>query len=436
MVVGKSGNKRMWFASKIGSKEKVIYMVPDGKKLEDIDFTAKHLSKYCESLNQNYDASNRVLLVQIPQFISKSFNAEIAKRRGYYAFPPTGLQCLYESLKDRGLDIRILDLNYEVLKKVHEDDSFCPEQWLDILKDYLNEFKPFVVGVSCMYDSSINTFLNILEYLKNENKSVVISGGVIASYEWEKVLNRNLSHFVIRGEGENKINYLFDNLFCCEKKDPSLEGIFFQLDGNNVETKGEKDIVSVDTDMVDSFFLVDIGNYYKYGSLNPFSRMAGIDKVPFSAIQMNRGCRAQCSFCAVCDFMGKGVRKRPVDKVLDEMDFLINTQGVRHFEWLDDDLLFYKEDFKFLLKQIIGKNWGITWSANNGLIATSVDEELMKLMDDSGCIGFKIGIETGNSEMLKVIKKPATLDGFRKAAKIFNNHPNVFVGGNIMLGFP
>jgi len=98
--------------------------------------------------------------------------------------------------------------------------------------------------------------------------------------------------------------------------------------------------------------------------------------------------------------------------------------------------LFSKKDLHYLLEAIIERKWEITWSANNGLIAASVDEHTMQLIRDSGCIGFKIGIETGNAEMLRKVRKPGTLDRFRAFARIMQSYPEVFVGGNMILGFP
>lgn len=392
--------------------------------------------EYCKLLRNKYTPNNKILFIQVPQLILKSFNPEIAKKRGYYAFAPTGLQYLYGALKNRNLEIRILDLNFLILKRVNEDEAFDHLQWMEILENYLQDFQSFIIGVSCMFDLSIPILLQILEFLKKRDASVVITGGVIPAYEWKNLFLRDLCHFVVRGEGENKINYLFDNLTGEEQNTIPTPGICFKYNGEYLETEGKIDTVELISDLRDSYPLVNIGEYYKYGSLNPFSRIAGIYDTPFAPIQLSRGCRGICTFCSVGDFMGKGVRKRPIEKVLSEMEFLINKYGVRHFEWLDDDLLFFKSDFELLLQEIINRNWKITWSANNGLIAKSIDDKLMRLMRDSGCIGFKIGIETGNAEMLKKIKKPANLDTFRRVAQICSRYPEVFVGGNFMLGFP
>ena len=50
-------------------------------------------------------------------------------------------------------------------------------------------------------------------------------------------------------------------------------------------------------------------------------------------------------------------------------------------------------------------------------------------------MGFRIGIESGNKEILRKIKKPATKPKLRLASKRFQKHPDLFVAGLYMLGF-
>lgn len=395
----------------------------------------QQLAETCRSLASKYRLNDRIALIQLPQYMMGSFNVSTVRKKGYYVFPPAGLMYLAESLKHRKLDVRIIDANLLLLKKAHEQDV-AANFFLNILKDELDAFDPSIVGVSCMYDTGIESLMATFDFLKKEDKRIVVSGGMIPSFEYQRFLQKELCHFVIRGEGENKLNMLLDFLYSQETKNAPLKDIFFKHDGKVLESEGEHDHNSfVDTDLIDSYKLIDLKDYQGAGSLNPFSRMGSKDKL-FMTIQRNRGCRAHCSFCAVRDFMGPTVRTRPLHLVLKEMEYLITREGVGHFEWLDDDLLYNKDEFKALLREIIARGWKITWSANNGLIVAFIDEELLDLLERSGCIGFKLGIESGNPEMLRKIRKPGTVDIFRKVAKWYPKYPKIFVGGNFMIGFP
>jgi hypothetical protein len=138
--------------------------------------------------------------------------------------------------------------------------------------------------------------------------------------------------------------------------------------------------------------------------------------------------------------MGKGLRQYPVQDLLDEIWYLVEKRGIRHFEILDDDFLgtlSFKEGAVELLKEMcrIKKQYDITWSAGNGLIAASLDEELLTLMRDSGCVGFRIGIESGNEEMQKKMRKPASLPLLRRVGRMLQGFPEIFVAGNYIIGF-
>lgn len=398
------------------------------------------LSQYCASLRKRYVSNNKVLLIQAPQFLFESFSVEIAKNRGYYAYHPAGLQCIAKALSGRGLEIEIFDLNYSLLKHVIHEDSFDFRDWLTLLEKHLEKSQASIVGVS-----SINVYsdvfapdyplTSIMKLLRSKDRRIIIAGGPIATNEHENYLMKNLCHFVITGEGENKINFLFDYLFKNDSTHPQTEGIYFKYDDKVEQTAGQRDIVMLNGNLVNTYDLIPIEDYHNVGSLNPYSRMAGQDR-RFATFQLNRGCRANCKFCGVRDFMGKGVRHYPVKDLLDEIRYLVKERGIRHFDVLDDDFLANRTLVIELLKGLVAlrEAYGITWSSNNGLVASSITEELMALMRDSGCVGFRIGVETGNPEMLVKMRKPATVNSLKRVGAILNKFPEVFTGGNYIIG--
>jgi radical SAM superfamily enzyme YgiQ (UPF0313 family) len=394
------------------------------------------LIKMLNTLRGKAPHARRLLFIQIPQVILNSFDRNIALQKSYYAFPPTGLQYLSESIKHRNLEVQILDLNFELLRRVAQIPDFQPTDWPTILKESLDRFQPDIVGVSCLFDMGIRAMVETLEIVKQKTSAIVITGGVIASYEWRSILSRQLSDLVVKGEGENKLNFILDHITDHNDENAEVPGIYFAHEGVLRESVGLPDVVEVQGDLIDSYKLVPIREYCNYGSLNPYSRQRGKLDLPYAAIQFSRGCRAECTFCSVRDFMGRGVRARSVKDVMAEIGYLYENCGVRHLEWLDDDLLFFRHKIKELFRNLIEKQWDISWSANNGLIASSIDEEMFDLIQRSGCIGFKIGIETGNREMLKQVKKPGTHDKFLSFSKLSRKYPVPFVGGNFIVGLP
>lgn len=428
-------------------KERHIYSMIDNNIKSQIGQKSvenKKLSEFAEILRKRYPINNRILFVQTPQFLFESLNIEVIKNRGYYAYPPAGLQHLTKALSGRGLQIKILDLNYLFLKRVIYDDSFNYQNWLEMLDECLNEYQPSIVGVTAISvyaDVFKPTFplTSILKRLRDRDDCIVIAGGPTATNETENYLKGDFCHFVVEGEGENKINFLFDYLFDCKEIHKPTPGICFRFEDKIEHSNGGKDVVSLQGSLIDTYKLIPIEDYHNVGCTNPFSRMAGQEK-PFIGIQLNRGCRANCEFCDVTKFMGIGLRQYPVKDLLDDINYLVKERGIRHFEILDDDFLgtpSFTEGVIELLKGMVElkQQYDLTWSAGNGLIAASLTEDLLCLMRDSGCVGFRIGIESGNAEMQKKMKKPASLPSLRKAGEMLQKFPETFVAGNYIIGF-
>ena len=399
--------------------------------------------KACNNLRDQYINNRKILFIQTLQLQLSAFNRNVARNKGYYAYPPTGLQWLVKSLEETELEVSLLDLNYEFLKRIISDDTFSSNDWLSLVDEWLDKIQPSVVGVSCIGVSTNllddnHPLTGVLRHVKNKNSCIVIAGGPTATNEYKDCLNHDLCHFIVANEGENKTNYLLRSLYGDLSDEKPVSGIYFVNGKDVVETKGHSDVVQLAGNIISTYSSIPIEEYNSVGSLNPFSRMAGQDK-HFSGIQLNRGCRANCKFCGVPTFMGRGVRQFPVHDLVEEIHYLIKVRGIRHFELLDDDFLgpsSLRSGAANILEELksLRQSHEITWSAGNGLIAGSVQENLSQLINDSGCIGFRIGIESGNDEMLKRMRKPATKKTLSKFAEIMKRHGDIFIGGNYIIG--
>ena len=404
------------------------------------DMHNTELLRCCEELRSDFSIKKRLLLVQAPQFLFETINIEVIRNRGYYAFPPTGLQWLAKSLSGRDININIFDLNFHLLRRIIKDPGFDYHDWLQILDDCLTKTNPSIVGVTCLsvYTDLFGThhpLTVILDYLMQKNKYIVIAGGATAANEIQDYVGKRFCHFLIEGEGEDRINYVLDVLFSENKIHQSFNGIYFNLDGKVIQTIGETRPVNLKGNLIDTHKDIPVEDYRMAGCLNPFSRMRGQDTI-YSVFQLNRGCRANCKFCGVRSFMGKGIRTHPVEEVVEEMRYLVEERGVRHFDVLDDDFLADVDAISILLKEMtyLRQKYRITWSASNGLMATGITKKLLDLMHDAGCNGFRIGFESGDIDMLHRIRKPGTPKLFQKVCAMLQDYPGFFVGGNFIIG--
>jgi radical SAM superfamily enzyme YgiQ (UPF0313 family) len=395
---------------------------------------------YAAELRQNYAPNRRILFVQAPQFLFETVNVDVIRNRGNYAYPPTGLQWIVSALSGRDLAMEICDLNLLLLRRIIEDPDYDPGRWLELLDMQIESFQPAIVGVTCLsvYTDLYNSghpLVGILRHVMDKGNIIVAAGGPTSTNEIRGILERGLCHFVIEGEGEDKVNRLVDVIYDQSSSHPAVQGIHFRFRGELCQSAGSRSEVQVKGNLVESYRHVAVEEYPKTGCLNPYSRMVGQD-TPYGVFQLNRGCRCNCAFCGVRAFMGKGVRTYRVQSALEEVRYLVEKRNVRHFEALDDDLLADPTAAEAFFKGLVllRERYGITWAANNGLIAMSMTRKLLNLMRDSGCIGFKVGIESGDISMLRRIRKPGTPDAFRRAALLLKDYQEFFVGGNYIIG--
>ena len=131
-----------------------------------------------------------------------------------------------------------------------------------------------------------------------------------------------------------------------------------------------------------------------------------------------------------------GVRTRSVQSVIDELLVLRHDYGIDHIMWLDDDFLYNKERSLELFNEMVRQRVGLTWDCTNGVIAASCTEELMAAASESGCIGLNIGMESGNPEILRQVRKPGTVETFLSAAEVLRKYENINARVFLIIGFP
>ena len=64
-----------------------------------------------------------------------------------------------------------------------------------------------------------------------------------------------------------------------------------------------------------------------------------------------------------------------------------------------------------------------------------VDDEIIALMKSAGCRAIQLGVESGNNEMLKLIRKNITIEEAFAAAQIIKKY-KIYLRAFFMVGFP
>src|SRR3990167_9190234 len=109
----------------------------------------EHDKKGCMKLSP----VKRILLVNPPDVDSSLFDYATAKRGRANNYPAYGLGVLARHLLNHGHVPRILNLNHELLKVVAASDGSIDYDitWQSILFDAIEDFKPDLVGVTCLF---------------------------------------------------------------------------------------------------------------------------------------------------------------------------------------------------------------------------------------------------------------------------------------------
>jgi hopanoid biosynthesis associated radical SAM protein HpnJ len=128
---------------------------------------------------------------------------------------------------------------------------------------------------------------------------------------------------------------------------------------------------------------------------------------PFVAFYTSRGCPAMCTFCLWPQtHSGHRWRLRSSDDVAAEVRFVKENFPQVKEVFFDDDTFNYQKARTIELCRKL-KPVGVTWSCTSRV---TTDYETLKAMKEAGCRLLIVGYETGDPQILKNIKKGATVE--------------------------
>jgi hopanoid biosynthesis associated radical SAM protein HpnJ len=153
---------------------------------------------------------------------------------------------------------------------------------------------------------------------------------------------------------------------------------------------------------------------------------------PFVSLYTTRGCPAQCTFCLWPQTLsGHPWRKRSTDDVVREMARAKEIwPEVKEFFFDDDTFNIQKARTIELCAKL--KPLGLTWSCTSRV---TTDYETLKAMKEAGCRLLIVGFESGDPQILKNIKKGATVERARQFTKDCHKL-GLVIHGDFILGLP
>jgi radical SAM superfamily enzyme YgiQ (UPF0313 family) len=321
-------------------------------------------------------------------------------------YPPIGLAYLASYARRNGSfnNIRIIDAN--VMRKNNQE----------VLRELLDN-KPLVVGIH------LNVILGragteLSRLIKKEIGCQVIIGGPLVSSNPEDMLKISEADVAVIGEGEETFLELLQ-----QKPLEDILGIVYKVLGGRFKRNPPRPLINdLNSIPFPAYDLLPNFKMYKNRAR----------KKPVGVILTSRGCPYQCTFCNASVF-GKKFRARSPENVLKEIDLLVNHYGIKQLDVLDDNFTLDISRARAILEGV--RHHGLCINLQNGIRADTIDAELVKLMKKAGVIKVGIGIESGDSEVLRSVKKNLDLDRVREAIRLFRKKGIITIGFFI-LGFP
>jgi hopanoid biosynthesis associated radical SAM protein HpnJ len=153
---------------------------------------------------------------------------------------------------------------------------------------------------------------------------------------------------------------------------------------------------------------------------------------PFIALYSTRGCPAQCTFCLWPQTLsGHAWRRRSTDDVAAELAWAKRAfPEVKEYFFDDDTFNIQKARTIELCEKL--KPLDLTWSCNSRV---TTDYETLKAMKEAGCRLLIVGFESGDPQILKNIKKGATVERARRFVRDCHEL-GLVIHGDFILGLP
>jgi len=311
------------------------------------------------------------------------------------AYPPLGLLYIGTVLKGEGHNVRMVDIDTEQL-----DD----EKFIEVFK----AFDPDVVGLT----SVTPTFKNALKWgqLSKQLKQNIriVMGGIHATIVPGEVIKQDIIDIVCIGESELTARELFNEL---AKEQPALDkvkGICFKR-GKNIVTNERRPFI----EDLDALPFPDRSLLKVPGAFVPPDAMA----MPVATIISSRGCPGSCTFCCTKQIFSKRFRARSVANIIAEVEHLSNNEKIKEIHIADDTFTVIKKRVIEFCDEIKRRRLNINFQFMNGLRADFVDKDILKSLKDIGVKTVGFGVESGNEQVLKNIKKNIPLDITRRVFK-------------------
>jgi len=303
--------------------------------------------------------------------------------RHWARFPGLGIAYVASSLRAAGHQLELLDGKLAHLT-------------VEEIVTRVRDGRPDLVGITCMtveYPRAVD----IARRIKDDRADVpIVVGGAHVNAVGRQALEEGAGFdYACVGEGEHLACELADALE--RAVDPSAIPGLVSRNGNEIVTAPSRP---------------PPGDY----DVLPFPAWDMFRPVDTLPLITHRGCPFQCVFCS--HNSGFKPRYRTPANVLDEVEEILERYRPTRIRIEDETFGLHMGRTKAILEGIISRGFHrqVRFSAQTRV--DRVDEEFMRLLKTANFETLELGVETGNSDMLRKIKKGITLEQVERAVAL------------------
>jgi radical SAM superfamily enzyme YgiQ (UPF0313 family) len=244
---------------------------------------------------------------------------------------------------------------------------------------------------------------------------ITIGGGLQFTLAPEECLGRCESlDIIVRGDGEFTTLELLHEL---NRETPKLEGIAglsLRRNGNIFHTQDRPAVKDLDALPFPAWHLLPM-EAYRLPILPPHWG-------PFSIVVTSRGCPYKCSFCSPKTGQAP-YRRLSAERVLEMLDRLYHTHGIRTFWFSDLSFNVNKERTEKILDGIIDRGCKVRIALDGTRTDLIVrDSDLLPKMKKAGVFLVCLGVESPFEEELVGYDKGASVQQAKQAVTLLKKH--------------
>jgi anaerobic magnesium-protoporphyrin IX monomethyl ester cyclase len=343
--------------------------------------------------------------------------------------PPLWCRLLGGYMLDRGYSVEILDSEAE-----NKSPSSVARE--------VNDRKPRLVGIVVYgHQPSASTqqmagASQIIQAIKELNplQKIIIVGGHVAALP-ERTVHEEAVDFACNSEGPITVHQLLQALDAGASADFSkVEGLVWREDASVRQNPAPGFIKDLDRDLHGNVWHLLPMPTYRAHNWQSFGDLAS--RKPYASIYTSLGCPYKCTFCCInAPFGTNRYRMRKPERVVEEVDFLYNTHGVRTFKIIDEMFVLNDLHVTGICKGLASKPYASKLNFWAYARVDTVRPERLELLRSAGIRWLALGIESGSEHVRDGAKKTLHQEDIVEIVRSIRQ-AGIQVIGNYIFGLP